>query len=296
MAPTKTGFRLPRSRPQAIVMHLTTPAPGSTAALLSNPSAPAQSPTAIFEAYQKITGAIEGWFSDGASAVWDSLLSFQRSQDIRGDLCEIGVWHGKAAALMAMHAAPGSKLILADYQLKAGPIQRSLAAAQPAAGVEVLTIGCDSRELHVHPIVGEHFQKVRWMHIDGQHTARAISSDMALANMLLASDGVLVIDDFFSWLYPQITEAVFRYLRTFPDDFSLFLCGYEKAYLARPHAVHRYLEFCAQQLPEDLEARGKTTTVGKTTLPAEMNTFGVGPRFQNKALRGPDWEPNTIRY
>ena len=107
---------------------------------------------------------------------------------------------------------------------------------------------------------------------------------------------MLVVDDFFSWLYPQVTEAVLRYVSQFPDDFTLFLCGYNKAYLARTHFAHRYLAFCAEQLPEALTARGLETTVAKTTYPSEMNTFGVGPVFQDLTRRGPDWEPDTLRY
>ena len=253
-------------------------------------------PGSKLDTYRRFAGDLEGWFGEGAIALWDALLSFQDQQSIRGHLLEIGVWKGKSAALMALHAKAGTKLILADYQLKHEPIDRALASAGLAPAVEVVKIGGDSRALHVHPILPECFQGVRWMHIDGEHSARAVSSDMAFANQVLSPDGVLVIDDFFSWLYPQVTEAVLRYVRSFPDDFALFLCGYNKAYLARPHAVHRYLEFCAQTLPEALVERGQPSTVSKTTFPAEMNTFGVGPLFEGRTLRGPDWDQSIIRY
>ena len=252
--------------------------------------------TSTFEDYRRITAGIDGWFSVGATAIWDALLAFQAEHGISGHLLEIGVWEGKSAALMAMHARPGTKLILADFKLKSAAIERALSSAGIAEGVEVVQLGGDSRALHIHPLVPECFQKVRWMHIDGEHSARAVSSDMAFANQVLSPDGVLVIDDFFSWLYPQVTEAVLRYVRSFPDDFALFLCGYNKAYLARPHAVHRYLEFCAQTLPEALVERGQPSTVSKTTFPAEMNTFGVGPLFEGRTLRGPDWDQSIIRY
>jgi SAM-dependent methyltransferase len=252
--------------------------------------------TSTFEDYRRITAGIDGWFSVGATAIWDALLAFQAEHGITGHLLEIGVWEGKSAALMAMHARPGTKLILADFKLKSAAIERALSSAGIAEGVEVVQLGGDSRALHIHPLVPECFQKVRWMHIDGEHSARAVSSDLALANQLLAPDGVLVVDDFFSWLYPQVTEAVLRYVRQFPDDFTLFLCGYNKAYLARTHFAHRYLAFCAEQLPEALTARGLETTVAKTTYPSEMNTFGVGPVFQDLTRRGPDWEPDTLRY
>jgi SAM-dependent methyltransferase len=252
--------------------------------------------TGIHGAYRRITAGIEGWFGDGAIAVWDSLLAFQRRERVSGHMLEIGVHHGKSAALLAMYAEPGTKVLLVDHGLKTAQIEKSLMAARPAPGVEFVTVHGDSRELAVNPLVSETFRAHRWIHIDGEHSAGAVTSDMRIANQLLAKEGVLVIDDFFSWLYPQVTEAVLRYVRQNPDDFALFLCGFNKAYLARPHFAHRYLAFCAEELPGALEARGQDTTVGKTTFPAEMNVFGVGPRFQGKALRGPDWEDTVIRY
>ncbi len=253
-------------------------------------------PCATFQAYQRITGGIEGWFGDGAIAVWDALLDFQQRSRVVGHMLEIGVHHGKSAALMAMYAQPGFKVLLVDHALKAPKIEQALAAARPAAGVEFLTVKGDSRELGVNPLIVQTYRQHRWIHIDGEHSAGAVTNDMRIANQLLANDGVLVVDDFFSWLYPQVTEAVLRYVRQNPDDFALFLCGFNKAYLARPHSVHNYLRFCAEELPEALQARGQETTVGKTTYPAEMNVFGVGPRFQGKALRGPDWEDKLVRY
>ncbi len=250
----------------------------------------------IYGAYQRITGEIEGWFGDGAIAVWDALLDFQRRSRVSGHMLEIGVHHGKSAALMAMYAQPGSKVVLVDYALKTAKIERAISSARPAAGAEFITVNGDSRELGVNPIVVQTYRQHRWIHIDGEHTAGAVTNDLRVANQLSSNEGVVVVDDFFSWLYPQVTEAVLRHVRQHPDDFALFLCGFNKAYLARPHYVHNYLRFCAEELPEALHARGQETTVGKTTYPAEMNVFGVGPRFQGKALRGPDWDDRVIRY
>lgn len=75
----------------------------------------------------------------------------------------------------------------------------------------------------------------------------------------------------------------------------MFLCGYNKAYLARPHFVHKYLELCGEELGRQLEERGLEVSLARTTYPAEMNTFGIGDR-QGAPLRGPDWEPGVIRY
>lgn len=277
-------------------MNLPSTAPCGPAPALPANAESAWDPLACFRKYNEFAASLEGWFGPPAIALWDALLVFQRERGIRGPMLEIGVWRGRSAALLALHAEPNSKLFLCDYKFHGPSIHRALELARPDKDLELVRIDGDSTNLHVHDIAREQFRKLRWMHIDGEHSARAVTSDMRAANTLLAPDGVLVIDDFFSWQYPQVTEAVLRYVRTQPEDFALFLCGYNKAYLARPHAVHRYLEYVANDLGDALAARGVDATLAKTTYPAEMNTFGVGPRRDGLALRGPDWEERTIRY
>ena len=51
----------------------------------------------------------------------------------------------------------------------------------------------------------------------------------------------MVVDDFLSPRYPQVAAAVFNYLQSHPFSFRMFLCGFFKAYLARPRSAHLYL-------------------------------------------------------
>ena len=48
-----------------------------------------------------------------------------------------------------------------------------------------------------HPFVREAARDFRWIHIDGEHTAQAVSNDLAIAETLLSDRGILVLDDFF---------------------------------------------------------------------------------------------------
>lgn len=258
--------------------------------------AEAQEVTATLAMFRVLASDIEGWFSDSAAALWDSLLAWQSGNGITGNMLEIGVHHGKSAALMAMHARPGEMVLLADYYLQTARVQTALQAAKPASGVEFVAIRGDSRKLPNNPTVLATHRSHRWIHIDGEHTASAVTADLRVADTLLANEGVVVVDDFFSWMYPQITEAVFRYIRSRPDDLALFLCGFNKAYLARPLHVHRYLQYCAERLPTAMATRNIGATVAKTTMPTESVTFGIGPKQGESELRGPDWDPLTIRW
>lgn len=248
-----------------------------------------------FERYMAFHGEIDGWFNFESAAIWDALLSRQRGWGVLGHLLEIGVWHGESAALLAMHAdASRESCVLVDLLLERAAVERTLQRA--GADLDAIrAMPVDSRMLGADPLIAEGYRRFRWAHVDGEHTGDAVANDMSVAHALLSTDGILVVDDFFNWLYPQITEAVFQYLRDNPGHFSLFLCGHNKAYLARPHRSHLWLAYCKEELVGALEQRGVQATLAKTTYPGEMNCFGIGPRYEGQALRGPDWEPGAIR-
>ena len=239
---------------------------------------------------------IEGWFSEESAAIWDALLCFQEHRRVRGHMLEIGVWKGKSAALLALHHDPQSEVcVLVDNQFDQAAVEAALAQVCPDGTGSFQLLEADSRKLLRDTMIVDAFESFRWIHIDGEHTARAVMNDLEVANGLLADDGIVCVDDYFNWLYPQVTEAVNRYVRERPDDFALVLCGYNKAYLARPHHAHEWLAFCKDRLMGELEARHVHATLAKSTLPSEMNTFGIGPRFNDQPLRGPDWDQDTIR-
>jgi hypothetical protein len=138
------------------------------------------------------------------------------------------------------------------------------------------------------------------MHIDGEHSgARGERAISRLANQLLAQGrGASSSTTSSRGCTRRSPRAVLRYVREHPDDLTLFLCGFNKAYLARTHFAH---ELPAPSAPSSCRTPwphvASQATVGKTTYPAEMNTFGVRPassRTRRCAAR--DWEPDTLRY
>ncbi|HRV80957.1 MAG: class I SAM-dependent methyltransferase [Planctomycetes bacterium] len=239
---------------------------------------------------------IDGWFSVESAAAWDAMLCKQNALRAQGHMLEIGVWKGKSATLMAIHSDPTQEVVvLVDKYLDQPAIESALHNVYANLGDSFQLLKMDSRRLVLDPILVDGFEAFRWIHIDGEHSGRAVINDLSVANTLLSDQGVVCIDDYFNWLYPQVTEAVNRYVREHPDQFALFLCGYNKAYLARPHHAHTWLQYCKEELMGDLEGRGVEATLAKSTLPTEMNTFGMGPRFEGQRMRGPDWAQQTIR-
>lgn len=243
--------------------------------------APSRAPQAPgrFERYMASHDGVEGWFLHGDAATWDALLERQRAEEIGGHLLEVGVWHGKRAAMLGLHAEFDSELlILVDEFSGSDVCQASLGKVGVAWNAGIRHMRMSSEELGKQALMQDGFQAFRWIHIDGEHTFGAVMRDLAIADRLLAKEGIVCIDDFFNGRYPQVSEAVLRYVREHTEQFSLFLCGFNKAYLARPHYVHELQGYCADSLVHDLESRGVEATIAKTSHPTELSCFRLGPR------------------
>jgi len=65
-----------------------------------------------FAETRRLAESIEGMISPFSMAVLDSLLGFQRTLGIGGDMTELGVYRGKSAAILARNAAAGETLHL----------------------------------------------------------------------------------------------------------------------------------------------------------------------------------------
>ena len=218
------------------------------------------------------------------ACVWSTLLGSQLDAGFTGDLLEIGVWQGHGSAFAAQYRRPGEKLIVLDKFAELPEFVPTLVKADEGAE-EALTYykGC-SLAARKEGRASEFRNRVRWAHIDGEHSYEAVMSDLDLVADLMTEDGVIVIDDFFSFASPSITEAVFTWLRRNDDRFVLFLCGYFKAYLCSSRKLRHYLNAC-HELPERLGDFGHKAMLCMSGWSAERPYFGIdvswsGHRYQ----------------
>jgi hypothetical protein len=163
--------------------------------------------------------AIPGWFNIDDLAHFTLVLETQASCGMRGDLLEIGCYHGRSAAVLALHLREGERLFLADafdlpledpYGDTPTPKQvwRNLVAAVPQLGRESVSIQrAYSQDIDLPPDV-----RVRFAHIDGGHDFTTVQTDLALCAEKLMPGGVMVLDDYEHPQYPDITEAVREFL------------------------------------------------------------------------------------
>ena len=91
-------------------------------------------------------------------------------------------------------------------------------------------------------------RRVRFFHVDGEHSRAALAGDLELATAVLAPEGVIVLDDMLHPGYPTLMVAVHEYLGRHPDMCVLCIIDREtivaaaKFVLCRSHWFKRYEE------------------------------------------------------
>ncbi len=163
--------------------------------------------------------AIPGWFNLDDLAHFTLVLETQASSGMHGDLLEIGCYHGRSAAVLAMHLQAGEHLYLADafdlplsdpYGDTPTPekVWRNLEAAMPNLPRQRISIERGySNDLDLPTEV-----RVRFAHIDGGHDEATVSQDLQLCARGLVHGGVMAIDDYAHPAYPGVTHAVNKFL------------------------------------------------------------------------------------
>jgi predicted O-methyltransferase YrrM len=242
------------------------------------------------EAFLAAEAGIEGFFSLESAALWDCLLSTQEKQQILGDMLEIGVYKGRSALMSSLHLRVGERFVLVDATefMKEAEVH-----LKPILGNRAEYIYKMSGELRFDRELTS--SKFRWIHIDGDHTGRSVLGDLEICEPLLSDDGCLVIDDFFSPMYPQLTETVYDFLSANHTKLTLQLVGWNKAYLCRPLHARFYRRFIVHDLAAQLRQRNITAfSITKTTSLEESPTFGICARLKDQDYYGLDSNPKEL--
>jgi hypothetical protein len=253
------------------------------------------SSTNISERFARIQSDVDkigGFLATLNIAVWDAFLGYQESICTAGHLMEIGVYKGKSAAILAHHQRAGEQLWLVDSSHFIDEARANIGHLSPH---EIRYLKQKSVDLHRNTELSSLCRSYRWIHIDGEHTGQALATDLALAHTLLADDGVICIDDFFNPAYPQVAAATFSFLHSHPFDLTLFACGHNKGYLARPTYARHFSLMIRSSLAAELRQRGFSEfTLFKTSSADDYNCWGICQRFGDRDYYGLDANPDEF--
>lgn len=220
---------------------------------------------------------VRGFSSRFSATICAHLLRRQSELGIKGSIAEIGTYEGRFFIAMALglkedeHAYGFDLFDWPGSDLKAKLLAN--ASAHALARDRFTPVS-----LHTGKLTPEDFSRatggkpLRFIHVDGDHTAEALTQDLALAHAILHPDGLICIDDMLHPAFPFLVVTVHKYLTEHPD--MRLMCvidrediiGAPKFLLCRSDAVSLYEAdlmqwFKAQHLTIGGDAKGHLCVV-----------------------------------
>jgi hypothetical protein len=83
--------------------------------------------------------------------------------------------------------------------------------------------------------------------VDGGHTYECALSDLQLADAVLAERGVVILDDFFNELWPEVAMGAMAFLRSSGARLQPFAISPGKVYFCRPGQQAFFHEILGKQ-------------------------------------------------
>jgi hypothetical protein len=163
---------------------------------------------------------VPGWFRHQDLQLFEDILVGQLKHRTRGDILEIGCYHGKSAIALGYGLRSGERLHVNDlFGIRPEGISDEGLAAYDGLDREAFL----TQYLAWHPeppimhtgssttlkgtLAGHKF---RFIHIDGGHAYTTVRSDIHTAIELSMTDTVIVLDDFRTSHTPGVSAAVWE--------------------------------------------------------------------------------------
>ena len=209
--------------------------------------------------YLNATRHVEGWFFPIDAYLFVTVDAMQKRMNIRGNLFEIGVHHGKTAIFLAHLASPHETLGVCDvFDRQELNVDHSGAGSRAqfeknmsmyAGAANLRVFSKPSSQLTTEDTT----TTCRFFHIDGGHRPQDVYTDLETADRALLSEGVVSVDDVFNPNWPGVSEGVYRFLSERPKVFTPIAIGGNKVLFSRPGTTQRYhIDALPKDAPFDL--------------------------------------------
>jgi hypothetical protein len=161
--------------------------------------------------------AVLGMSSRFAAAITGFLLKHQSANGIAGDIAEIGTFKGRFFIAMMMGLKPGERGLGIDtFDWPSQTCWDEFLANCDAHGIDRANYTAwktDTRGMSAQDLAAKlGGRKVRFFHIDGDHSDLCLSKDLELAYAVLHEKGILCLDDILHPGYPTLVATVMRFL------------------------------------------------------------------------------------
>jgi hypothetical protein len=170
---------------------------------------------------------IKGYLHLRDAAVIAHLLDAQKRAGISGGVAEIGVHHGLLFLLLCLHLAPGERGVAVDLfgnqEMNAersgrGDLDIFLGHAKRLGLTDrIHVVQSESTALSATVLMEGAGSPLRAISVDGGHSYDVVLSDLQLAAGCLAPGGVIIVDDYFNYGWPDVSHATNAFLMRRPD-------------------------------------------------------------------------------
>jgi predicted O-methyltransferase YrrM len=176
--------------------------------------------------------SVVGMSSRFAAAISARLLRLQTEEGVAGPIAEIGTFEGRFFIALAHALEPGEIALGVDLfswpdegvkeRFEANCLKHGIGADRR------VTVKGDAGAMSPAELMGHAGgQRLRFIHIDGEHSKKALTKDLALATACLAEGGLIVLDDMLHPGYPTLMVTVQAYLDANPGIVPLCIIDRE---------------------------------------------------------------------
>lgn len=185
------------------------------------------------EGYDRVPGMSARF----AAAICARLLRLQTEQGVSGPVAEIGVFEGRFLIALAHALEPGEVALAVDlFEWPDAGVQERFEANATRHGIgpeRRVTVKADSGTMAPADLIAHaRGERLRLIHIDGEHSRAALTKDLALATACLAEGGLIVLDDMLHPGYPTLMVAVQHFLDAHPNIVPLCIIDRESVVAA----------------------------------------------------------------
>jgi hypothetical protein len=165
---------------------------------------------------------VRGMSSRFAAAISAWCLTHQSDNGITGAFAEIGTFQGRFFIAQALALQPGERALGIDLFEWPSPATYEIfienCRSWGVAPDSMTAWKAHSGEIDAASLSAKlGGQPVRFFHIDGDHSAEALTKDLALALQVLHPKGLICLDDMLHPGYPFLVTAVERWLLANPE-------------------------------------------------------------------------------
>lgn len=226
--------------------------------------------------------SVRGMSSRFAAVISAGTMRIQSEHGISGHFVEIGTFEGRyfialAHALRDDERAIGfDTFVWPDEGIKAR-LEANLAkhgAAECSIAVKADSLNISANDI-LSPAPG---MRVRFFHIDGEHTPEHLSNDLALAAATLDERGVICLDDMLHPGYPTLALTVDQFLQR-EKDFRVFciidretIVAAAKYMLCREAQMDFYMNALMQAFPNNIWSMGADFRYDRKALVLSLDT------------------------